>query len=284
MVFQTGYVGNKGLKVLMTHGLNLPDRITGVRPFPQALEFTYRDASDFSYYHGWQSSLRKRLSFGLVFDVNYTWSKTMALSQGDFWPGNNFRVQDENNFRADKGMSNLDRTHDFAADVVYELPFNRLMGATGALRQLIGGWQLSGILRSRSGTPLNIVQSSNLDSSRPDYIGGDPYLHTSEPTQYLNRAAFRLVPTSQASGQTIRPGNVGKNSLRALGAWTVDLSLAKQFAISENIKLQFRADAFNAFNNVNLGSPINDLTQSTFGRILGAGEARSMQIGARLIF
>src|SRR5262245_23161698 len=284
MVFQTGYVGNKGLKVLMTHGLNLPDRITGVRPFTQALDFTYRDASDFSYYHGWQSSLRKRLSFGLVFDVNYTWSKTMALSQGDFWPGNNFRVQDENNFRADKGMSNLDRTHDFAADVVYELPFNRLMGATGALRQLIGGWQLSGILRSRSGTPLNIVQSSNLDSSRPDYIGGDPYLHTSEPTQYLNRAAFRLVPTSQASGQTIRPGNVGKNSLRALGAWTVDLSLAKQFAISENIKLQFRADAFNAFNNVNLGSPINDLTQSTFGRILSAGEARSMQIGARLIF
>jgi len=72
--------------------------------------------------------------------------------------------------------------------------------------------------------------------------------------------------------------------LRAPGAWTVDLSLAKQFAIRENIKLQFRADAFNAFNHVNLASPINDLTQSTFGRILGAGEARSMQIGARFIF
>ena len=65
LTFQTGYVGNKALKVSMTHGLNVPDFVTGLRPNPGALQFTYRDDADFSYYHAWQTSVRKRCGSGL---------------------------------------------------------------------------------------------------------------------------------------------------------------------------------------------------------------------------
>src|SRR5262245_5154053 len=74
-LFETGYTGNKGLKIAMAHNRNLPDRDTNIRANPEALQFTYYDASDISWYHGWQSSLKKRFSRDFSSEVNYTWSK-----------------------------------------------------------------------------------------------------------------------------------------------------------------------------------------------------------------
>ncbi|MGB9605858.1 MAG: hypothetical protein ACPL88_08280, partial [Bryobacteraceae bacterium] len=126
LALQTGYVGNKGLKILMPHLNNFPDRITGLRPFPEALESQYNSDSDFSYYHAWQTTVRRRFSGGLAFDLNYTCGTAMAIGTGDFWPGNNERIQDEENWRADKGPARFDVTHRITADFVYEAPFERL--------------------------------------------------------------------------------------------------------------------------------------------------------------
>ncbi len=120
LVFQTGYVGNKGLKISQSHTFNLGDRVTGIRPVPSILESNLRDASDFSTYHAWQTSLRKRLSYDLAFNVNYTWSRNMALSQGDYWGGNDPEVQDETNYRADYGPINQNRTHSMTLDAIYD--------------------------------------------------------------------------------------------------------------------------------------------------------------------
>jgi hypothetical protein len=285
MVLETGYVGNKGLKILMAHNLNLPDRITNVRPFPQSLASTYTDAMDNSWYHAWQTSLRQRLSRDLTFNANYTWSRVMAYSLGDFWPGNNQRVQDEDNIKANKGTTHMDRPHDFRLDAVYGLPFDRFFGPTGIAKRLLGGWQLTGIYRATSGSALNITQTSSREFSRPDYAGGDPYLHPSSITGlYLNLAAFTRVPVSSASGQTIRPGNVGRNSLRGPNSWTVDMNIGKTFRITERITLQVRADMFNAFNHPNWGNPNTDIVNSLFGRITSASSPRTMQLAARLAF
>src|SRR5262249_48627664 len=206
---------------------------------PDVLQFTYYDASDISWYHAWQSSLKKRYRDGLAFDINYTWSKAMAVAIGDFWPGNNLRIQDENNYRADKGPVNIDKTHEFRADLNYIVPLERWTGATGWVRNVAGGWKLGSILRASSGLPITIVQSNSRELQRPDYIGGDPYLHPSTiDGLYLNKAAFALVPLGRTGGQTIRPGNVGKASLRAPGSWTVDASLSKDFALGESRSLQ----------------------------------------------
>lgn len=280
LALQTAYVGNKGLRILMPTYNNFPDRITGARPFPEALEGEYDVGADFSWYHAWQSSLRKRFSSGLALNVNYTWARAMAIGTGDFWPGNNTRVQDMDNWRADKGPANFDVTHRLTADWVYEPPLDQWIGAG---RRFLGGWQVSGTLAAETGGVFDVIQRSNRDSSRPDYIGGKPYA-VGDRFQHLNPGAFALVPTSRASGQTIRPGNVGKNAFRAPGSWGISLGLGKSITVKERYRLQIRGEALNAFNHVNLGSPERDLTRATFGRILGVGDPRSIQLRARLWF
>jgi len=284
VTFQTGYVGNKGLKLTMTHSRNLPDFVTGIRPFPNALSHTYRDDADFSYYHGWQTSLRSRFKSGLSVNAHYTWAKVMALANGDFWLGNDTQVQDETNWRLDLGTTPADITHRFVSDAVYELPFDRWTGAQGFAKALVGGWQVSGIFIANTGLPVNVVQSSNRPASRPDYNGANPYLETGDRFRTLNLAAFPLVQAPSASGATIRPGTLGKNALRAPGQWNVDFSLAKNFTFREKFRLQFRAEAFNALNHTNLGAPIADVRNANFGRILTVADARRIQLNARFTF
>jgi hypothetical protein len=283
LMVQTGYVGTRGLKVNMAHNYNLPDRITNVRPFPQSLPFSYDDASDMSSYHAWQTSLRKRLSHDLAFNVNYTFGKNMSISQGDFWPGANMRVQDENNFAADYGPNYLDKTHIFNFDFAYTAPFDRWLNAGSVLKQVIGGWELNGIVSAATGNPLTVMQQSAYEFSRPDYTGADPYLHTSNRFQYLNPAAFALVPLG--AGGPVRPGNLGKNNLRNPGSWNVNLTVGKEFKIQEKYSLRFRADMFNAFNHANLGSPgANFARPQDFGLIQTVSGARTMQLGVRFSF
>jgi len=285
LVLQTGYVGNKGLKVTMFHLGNFPDRFTGNRPVPEVLSFNYRSGTDNSWYHGWQTSLRKHFADGLLMNLNYAWAKSMAFSVGDFQTLNDARVQDGNNVRGDKGLTNLDRAQDLRIDVLYEIPLARSFGSSGFMKQIFGGWQIAGIFRAQSGLGVNVIQSSGRDASRPDYIGGTPYLESHDISDlYLNPSAFGLVPVSSASSQPLRPGNVGKMSLRGPGLWNIDMNLAKNFEIREAIKLQLRLDMFNALNHTNWGTPVADLNTSTFGRILTTGNSRSMQLALRLAF
>lgn len=283
LALQTGYVGNKGLKVIMPTLNNFPDRITGLRPFPQALEGQYNVGADFSWYHAWQTSLRKRFSSGLAFNFHYTWGKAMAVGTGDFWPGNNERMQDMENWRADKGPANFDVTHRLTSDWVYEVPLDRLAQGGRFGRHFLRGWQISGTFGTETGQVFNVVQASNRDSSRPDYVGGNPYAQ-GDRFQFLNPAAFALVPTSRASGQTIRSGNIGKNTLRGPGSWGVSLGLAKAISWRDRYRLQLRGEALNAFNHVNLGNPQADITRATFGRILNVGGGRTIQLRARFSF
>jgi hypothetical protein len=284
LVLQTGYVGNKGLRISAAHNLNLPDRVSGIRPFPDALQSQWMNNSDFSYYHAWQTSLRQRMGHGLNFNAHYTWGRAMSINEGDFYSGSNQRVQDENNWRSNKGPATFDVAHRLVGDVVYRLPFDRLAGGGRALKYALGDWQLASTFNVQSGDRLDITERSNYDSSRPDYAGGDIYSTTGDRFQWLNRAAFTLVPIERASGATSRPGNLGKYVARGPVNWGTSLSLAKSFQFAERIRLQVRADAFSAFNHPMLGNPQTDTTSATFGRILGVGGARSMQMNAKLTF
>jgi hypothetical protein len=281
--FQTGYVGNKGLKITASHVFNLPDRLTGVTPFPQSLQIGWRNQSDFSYYHAWQSSLRKRFSAGLQFNAHYTWSKSMAVHVGDFWPGNDGRVQDETNWKADLGPTNFDVTHRVVGDWVWQMPWEKWTRAGGVWGNLIGGWQLTGTFTAQTGGVLNVEQRSNLEFSRPDYIGGDPYA-TGDPFQWINPGVFRPVEIGRVSSLPIRPGNVGKNSLRGPGTWGINTGLGKTFQLGERFRFQLRAEAFSVLNHPIRGNPVTDLTRPTFGRILSMGGNRGMQLQGRFQF
>jgi outer membrane receptor protein involved in Fe transport len=283
LVWQGGYVGTRGVKVSMSRNINQPDRFTGVRPFPHAIESNLRDASDTSTYHAFQTVLHNRFSHNLFFNINYTWSKALAVSQGDYYGGNDPEVQDETKLRADWGPVAQDRRHVFALDYGYTLPVDRWAKA-GASRLLLGGWQIGGILRAATGSPLTVTQASGFPISRPDFAGGDPYLNTGNRFLSLNPAAFAAVPLSPVARLPIRPGNVGKGSLRGPGFWNLDLSLSKSFQFSERYHLRFRAEMFNSLNHVNLGNPIVELTRFDFGQVRTVGAARTMQLALRFHF
>ncbi|MEO7649541.1 MAG: TonB-dependent receptor [Bryobacteraceae bacterium] len=284
IVVQAGYVANKAWKITNQRQFNLPDRVTGVRPYPNALQFIFQDASDFSYYHSFQASLRARISRNFMFDLHHTWSRAMSIAGGDFSWGGSTDYADENNWRRDKGPAQLDVRHRFVADFIQELPFDRWLNATGAGRHLAGGWQISGIVVAQTGPAVTVGQSGPRPAQRPDYIGGEVYATSADPRLFLNRSAFALVPVSAASAQPLRVGSVGRGGLRGPGQWTINFSLGKNVYLFERLKFQVRAEMFNALNHVNLNAPISDLNNPNFGRITGSAQERRMQIAGRFTF
>jgi len=298
LMLEVGYVGLRGVKFPMHRRFNLPDRLTGERPNPLIIPGGYYvDNSESTVYHSLQSSLRKRFSRNLSFDVHYTYGKALAYVGGDvgvyYGTDANDQIQDFFNVRADRGPATGDVTHRLVGDWIYQLPF-LLNWGNAPLRHVLGGWQITGILASRSGTPALITQScSSAYHCRPDYSGGNTVLEKNEITtgcrpgvhcdvQYLNTQAFASVLRNEVTGITIRPGNVGKSLVRAPGSWSTDVSLAKNFRIREEMRLQFRVDMFTALNHVNLGGPNTSIDSGSFGRIAGAGGMRSMQMALRL--
>ena len=283
LVIETGYVGTRGMNLMMVRSWNQPNRLTGIRPYAGLAQFRYRDPGEHSHYHAWQSALKKRFGQGVSFSLYYTYAYGYSYTaDADLLLPNS--VQDIYNVRADKGPPSADLRHRFVADFIYELPLAKIYTGRGS-KNLLSGWQVAGILNARTGSPLNLTQSSALDSSRPDYLEGAPILDGYRDTLvYLNRNAFARVPLSTASGLPIRPGGVGRNALRGPGFWNLDLCLAKSFFLTETAALQFGTDMLNAFNHTNLTGVSSNIASADFGRVNGTAGARLIQLKLRLTF
>jgi hypothetical protein len=162
---------------------------------------------------------------------------------------------------------------------VWEIPFGS--GLTGGL---LKGWQVSGLAIFNSGSPLFINQDGdtlNVDSEeiRPNLVSGqDPQLPSSEQSlsRWFNTAAF--------SRATVTYGSSPRNPVVGPGRKVVDLSVARSFALPGRREIQFRVEAFNAFNWVNWGNPNGTLGNTPFGVISSAAAAREMQVSLRYTF
>jgi outer membrane receptor protein involved in Fe transport len=292
MVLNTGFVGTRGVKLTLFRAANRVDRITGLRPNPNLSQPVYSDNSQTLSYYSWQSSLKKRFSRGFSFDLGYTWSKGLGNAAGDFgawFAGENSNTLNQEFFdlRSDYGPTAYDLTHLFTAGWVYEVP-----GLSGlrsdAARSVLGGWQLSGILRANTGLPVTVTQSSSIPGQRGEFVGGGPvkFDDYQDTLQYLNPAVFQLIPVSSASGAPIRPGNVGRGSIREPGLWNLDFTISKAFGvpIREAARLQIRADMFNALNHTNLSGLRTSRNDAFFGRLLSTRGSRLIQLGGVLTF
>ncbi|MGH9673051.1 MAG: TonB-dependent receptor domain-containing protein, partial [Bryobacteraceae bacterium] len=284
MVVESGFVGNRGVKFRMYRTFNLPDRVTDQRPNPNMGQGNYLCSCQNTVYTSWQTSVRKRYSKKLTFDAHYTWGKALSYTGGDTgagFSGDSFgAVQDFFNYRPDRGPSAGDTTHRLTADWVYDLP--ELRSSSAPLRHALGGWQFSGVLSVRSGGALLITQSGL--TSRPDYVGGNPVNpNWRNDFIYLNRNAFVLVPLGPGRNP-IRPGNIGVGAVRGPAFRGVDFALAKNFAISERMRLQVRADAFNGLNYTPLSGVTTGRNSANFGLMTGHSGARQVQLNGRLTF
>jgi outer membrane receptor protein involved in Fe transport len=288
LMVETAFAGNRGVSFLTYRTFNPVDRVTGRRPNPNLGEGNYLDNSQNTVYYSWQTSVRKRHSGGLSFGAHYTWGKGLSYAGGDigatFTGDASSSVQDFQDLKGNRGPSTGDVTHYFTTDWLWELP--TLPGRGKLPRLLLGGWQLAGLFRAQTGTPLMVSEPSAIANSRPDLLDArlainDDYRAT---RQYLNPAAFAVVPKSPVSGATLRAGTYGNNALRGPGLWILDLSVAKNFALTGDVKLQVRADAFNALNHVNYTDIQTSTEARDFGRLRSTTGPRVVQLNARLSF
>ncbi len=290
LVVSTGGVGTRGVSLIMFRPANKVDRLTGLRPNPRLSQPVYTDNSQSVTYYAWQSSARKRFGHGVSFDVNYTWSKGISNGAGDFgawFTGENSNGLNQEFFdmKADRGPTSFDLTHFFTAGWTYELPVLARIRSP-LVRHAAGGWQASGIFRASTGLPATVTQSSSRSGDRADFVGGGPVIlgNYRDTLQYLNPDVFKSIPRSSASGAPIRPGNVGRGSVREPGLWNLDLSFGKSVPIRETVRLQVRVDMFNALNHTNLTGLRTNRDDRFFGQLLSTQGARGIQLNARIVF
>jgi len=178
------------------------------------------------------------------------------------------------------------------SNVLFELPFGRgkaMLGNAGDLTEaLVGGWQLSTIFRYRSGLPTSVAYGGLWPTNFSFTTLADPigaYDDGVTVNQNGNPAIFSST-TEAANWKPMLPGEVGtRGSVRLASYYNTDLSLTKYFSLPGNHRLQFRAEAFNAFNNVNFTKVSLDASSpNSFGVFTESAPARVMQFALRYEF
>ena len=175
------------------------------------------------------------------------------------------------------GPTTFDRRHAFVSTYTYSVPFFRR--ASGFVRALLGGYEISGITRFQTGALLTPTANTSTGIRRADYLGGDVNLPDGEPTvaRYFNTAAFAAAPNT-------RRGNAGVGIIEGPGLQLWDLSVRKKFIFTETKNLELRGDFFNAFNRTNFRNVQTIVTDGAYGRLTSSGVARNIQFALRFTF
>lgn len=305
---EVNYIGSAGRKLLFRNEQNRfnGDRADGAlnRVNQSFTSILHGNNAVSSIYNGLTAQAQRRFAQGYSVQVAYTFSRSIDTDSEPFGggPGEAVGSMDVTNLRLDRGLSAFDATHRLAANFVWELPFLR---GPGIVPSVFGGWQFNGIVSLQSGFPFTVWTSEdyNLDGAfldRPNAVTDLRDAVGKGPAAFLNGAfgdrsgwggLFRPAPAGTQ-------GTLGRNTFRGPGYASVDFSLLKSFRMpwlsQDGARWEFRAEAFNIFNRVNLRSPGNSLgaynastglwSSATFGRSTLAFDPRQIQLALRFAF
>ena len=283
VVVSVAYVGNHAVHLDQTPNLNQPQPTLGVangsvnvntvRPYLGFGNINWDERNAAARYNALQASASRRFHNGLAFQFSYTFSKSIQIGAGQ----NPFVQPNE------IGLSNLDQTHNFTMNWIYELPF--LRHASGPLHAVLGGWEWSGNATFTTGFPFTVTQAGDRagvggGTQRPDVVGRPDRI--GNVSQYFNTAAFALAPLG-------RFGNEGVNVVRGPGiSDDITMNFYKNFAFrfggKERMNLRIGAEFFNIFNHANFSAVGAGFATATFGRVTAALDPREVQFSARLTF
>ncbi|MBS1809923.1 MAG: TonB-dependent receptor [Acidobacteria bacterium] len=290
-IVDVSYVGSKGTKLFLQEDYNplvpaaLRKTPTTTTPIPSSRLSgrldnlqgvrNIRTNAGASNYHSGQLNVTRRFSRSFAVTGAYTYSKLIDNGSDIFAiGGTNSQAAAAlpsvlGGLPAERAVSMFDRTHRASITYVYDLPF--LREQKGLAGQIIGGWQVSGVLTFETGVPLNLTNGQDADSiggnlDRPDYnpngrknVRAIP--NATSPTGFVNpdannapidRNEAMFIGIAANSGRT---GNLGRNFLRTPGINNWDMNLTKKIAVTEQIKLDFRAEFFNVLNHPQFGIP-----------------------------
>src|ERR1700733_4050389 len=247
-------------------------------------------------YNALQAVLQKQMSQGLQYQVSYTFSKCMSDSTGYYGAWNNAlsasaywqNVYDQ---RSEWAPCYYDATHVLSAYAVYDLPFGRgrmlAKNANRAVNGVIGGWEVSPIVSFRTGWPLPVFPIQDASGTfsrgaRADCNGSPSITNTALPgigrQWFVNNGEY-----TQPTVGTFGDCSPQLSSLRSPHYADVDMSLHKDFPLTERFRLQFRSDFVNAFNHVQYNAP-NTSLGSTMGQITSAQPPRNIQLALKLYY
>lgn len=267
-------------------------RFNAAKPYPQFASTTVALNNRDSIYHSLQAKLERRLTGDLSLLLAYTLSKQIDNAQSANFnsaeSSNVGNAQNPYNLGDARAVGNLDRTHLFAGNIVYALPFGKgkRWVNEGWGGRLLGGFQLTSIISIWSGQALAITQSDanglGLGGGRPDLIGnpagGRGANNSNGSVQWINRAAYQLVNGRFGTAPIRDP------RLRGPNFYQLDLGLQRDLNFSDRFQLRFRAESFNALNQTNLGLPEQNLNSPAFGQINIVYDPRVFQFGLQFRF
>jgi hypothetical protein len=275
------YVGQRNVANLGSPNINQPLPQAGAvqqfRPYQPFATITFNNDPIYqSTTHIVEGGVEKRYAKGLLVTAQYQFTRAIGTET----------YMSPINYNDSRGNLTGIRKNSLVSSFVYDLPFGkgRVFGAgwNRTMDTLLGSWQFSGVVTALSGSPFSPSYSTSVQGNvagRPNYVGGvSLYPAQKSIAQWFNPAAFG-VPT------VFTFGNEGYDQLWGPGSQNWDLSLSKTLSITERWKLQLRFESFNAFNHPQFGNPSTDITnKATVATITSSGEARTVQLGAKLTF
>jgi hypothetical protein len=343
LLFEAGYVGAKGRRLFRQVAINQAQLATPQKPITNAVTgavittntpgnavlraplqgvsingFSMNESTAESSYDSLQLSLTGRISERTQLLAAYTFAKSIDNASGTGGGAgitgvvNTGAVNDsglilgnQNDSRANRGVSDFDRTHRFVLSYLWDLPNPQFAARSGFARSAIWNWRSSAILTAMSGLPIDIVDTGagslyGLDKganplARPSLVAGMSCSNANQnvPSGSFFNATVFARPTVQ-SGQPIPSsggmatagavgtdiGSVGRNCLRGPRQVNLDFALEKLFPLAESRNFEFRAEFFNLFNHPNFANPISNLNalfasgggvDPTTGRVLKPG-------------
>jgi hypothetical protein len=296
------YVGSHGARLLQQNNFQPSNN-------PNVGFFVFVQNGLTSDYNSLQVQFRRRLSRGLTVLASYTWSHCVDYGSQNYLVG------------YQRGNCDFDVRHNLSAAFSYDLPN---MSQNGFLRAILHHWGLDDRLTVRTGFPVTLNGNESFDPvtglgmfSGLDLVPNQPiYLYGANCASILqglgdlrpgqgcpgeraiNPNAFAAPPTDPNTGNALRLGTAPRNFARGFGAWQMNLAVRREFPLYENLKLQFRAEAFNIFNHPNFGTINPTFGTLTFGQATGTlanslgilnplyqtGGSRSMQFALKFIF
>lgn len=294
-IAEAGYRGTRGVRLPLNYNINqvsllqltqqqrdqIADAgsasaaiVDSVRPFRDFSAITLFDNAAVSSYHALQLKLERRFNAGISLLAAYTLSKSID-NASDFGSGDSSeRVLNSYDLRRQRGLSSFDIPHRFTSALSCLLP-----SPSGWARGWLGGWQVNGIITVQSGQPFTPFTSAfdpfrNENYNRLDVVG-DLLAGRISGAAY-NPNAFRAPSPGTF-------GNSGRNVVRGDGYRSADLSLFRIFKAGEQMRIQLRFEAINAFNNVNYQGPVTNQS-TTPGLFVASAPPRQVQLGVRLSF
>ena len=296
------YVGSHGVHLLTLSEVNVVDAATGVRPYPNFGQVSWRGTTDSSSYNGFSVAVKRSFSRGLLISANYMWSHELDDGSDGSGDGDSLVPQNVACPQCEWASGIWDVRHVVNANAIYQLPFGpgrSYLNQPGILSTIARDWELTSVALARTGFPVNVlvnrssasVPDGNNTDQRPDLVPGVSVTPAGGKSigEWINTAAF-AVPAAGTFGDAPR------NNVRGPGAWQIDFGVAKSIPLSERAHLEFRSEFFNIFNHPQYGLPQATFAVPGFGSItqtvntttpvspIGSGTPREIQFALRFAF